>query len=68
MNENSKNIEVNFSLCCFCGENISTTDIDPCQITVETVKVALQVWFCHSQCFKEKIVEHPEIDLSPAHF
>ncbi len=68
MEENSSNADIQFSPCCFCGENISPTDTDPCRITVETVKDKWQTWFCHSGCFKKRIVEHPQIDLSPAHF
>jgi hypothetical protein len=27
-----------------------------------------QVWFCHADCFKSKITNESELDLSPAHF
>ena len=67
MEEQSKEIEVQFGPCCFCGEDISQTDTDPCRVTVETVKGKWQAWYCHGKCFKEKIVEHP-MDLSPVYF
>jgi hypothetical protein len=65
--ENSNTSNIQFGPCCFCGEGILATDIDPCRITVETVGEKWQVWFCHGKCFKERIVDHP-MDLSPAHF
>ncbi|MCL4268047.1 MAG: hypothetical protein KJZ72_00810 [Anaerolineales bacterium] len=68
MEEKSKNTEVCFGLCCFCGEDIISTNIDPCRVTVETVSEKFQIWFCHAECFKNKIFKHPQIDLSPAHF
>jgi hypothetical protein len=68
MNDNSDKIEVQFGPCCFCGKNIATTEIDPCRITVEAANDAWQVWCCHAQCFKQRIFDHPQIDLSPAHF
>lgn len=67
MEEKSEKVDVHFGPCCFCGENILPTNIDPCRITVETTSGKWQVWFCHGKCFKEKIVDHP-MDLSPAHF
>jgi hypothetical protein len=54
--------------CPFCGEMIAHSDVDPCRVTVETSKGKWQVWSCHAACFKDKIVENPHIDLSPAHF
>ena len=68
MEENANPVKVQFGHCCFCGENIVITEIDPCRITVETVKEKWQVWFCHAKCFKERLFSNPEIDLSPAHF
>ena len=47
---------------------IDATDVDPCRLIVETRTGKPQVWFCHVQCFKSKIVENPYMDLSPAHF
>ena len=68
MKEPSDNVDVNFGPCCFCGANILSTNINPCRITVETAGGNWQVWFCHGNCFKERIAQHPQIDLSPAHF
>jgi len=68
MKENSSSPDTQFGPCCFCGENIVSSDADPCRITVETIKGAWQVWFCHGKCFKDRLVDHPQIDLSPAHF
>jgi hypothetical protein len=68
MEEQPKTVDVNYGPCCFCGDNILPTAIDPCQITVETTSGSWQVWFCHGNCFKERLVKHSQIDLSPAHF
>jgi hypothetical protein len=54
--------------CPFCGEFIAETEVDPCSLTVTTLKEQWQVWRCHAECFKKQIVENPYIDLSPAHF
>src|SRR5690349_11252681 len=54
--------------CPFCGEMIVHSEVDPCRITVETVKGKWQVWFCHAACFKSKIVPNQYLDLSPAYF
>ncbi|HEV3263151.1 MAG TPA: hypothetical protein VG013_40325 [Gemmataceae bacterium] len=54
--------------CCFCGEQIAPSDIDPCRVTVETSKGEWQVWFCHAACFRERVIDNAEVDLSPAHF
>ena len=53
--------------CCFCGDQIEPTAIDPCRVQVTTESGKWQVWYCHAACFKKRIVEHP-MDLSPAHF
>jgi hypothetical protein len=67
--ERDKEVKVNFGgPCCFCGEMIEETKIDPCRITVEIKNGLWQVWFCHAQCFKERIAKNDYIDLSPAHF
>ncbi|HXD12151.1 MAG TPA: hypothetical protein VN653_18930 [Anaerolineales bacterium] len=67
MDENINKADVRWGPCCFCGEDILPTDIDPCHITVETAGGKWQVWFCHGKCFKDRVVDHP-MDLSPAHF
>jgi hypothetical protein len=68
MEENTSKPDVRGGPCCFCGEDILSTDTDPCHLTVETARGAWQVWFCHGKCFKDRIVNHSQIDLSPAHF
>ena len=57
---------ITFGPCCFCGREITSTEIDPCRITVETQAEKWQVWFCHSACFKAHLVNDPM--LEPAHF
>ena len=54
--------------CPFCGEFIEENETDPCSLTVTTRKELWQVWQCHAQCFKNRVVENAYIDLSPAHF
>ena len=61
-------VEVQFGPCCFCGKAIDEGATDPCSVTVETREGLWQTWSCHAACFKAMLVEHPEIDLSPAHF
>ena len=63
-------IRVGWSPCCFCGENIQKSDIDPCSVQVSTVAGKWQVWFCHALCFKSRLAhlpKHPHF-LEPAHF
>jgi hypothetical protein len=61
--------EVNFNgPCLFCGKLIDESKIDPCRVTVETKSGKWQLWFCHAQCFKSKIVENQYMNLSPAYF
>ena len=52
--------------CCFCGESISQTEIEPCRLTVETSKGKWQIWYCHADCFKKCLQEDPM--LVPAFF
>jgi hypothetical protein len=66
-NEQTSN-QVGFGPCCFCGLAIASTDIDPCRVEVSTNRGRWQVWFCHAECFKERIFKDDEIDLSPAIF
>jgi hypothetical protein len=60
--------EIQWGPCCFCGALIAATEVDPCRVTVETAAERWQVWFCHSDCFRHRLIDHPEIDLSPAIF
>lgn len=60
--------DVNWGPCCFCGKEIDENKIDPCRVTVETAAGKWQVWFCHGVCFKTRINEETEVDLSPAYF
>lgn len=67
--ESDNQTKVEFGgFCCFCGQEIDETQIDPCRITVETNNDMWQVWFCHSNCFKERLADNDYIDMSPAHF
>jgi hypothetical protein len=54
--------------CCFCGEDIHSSELDPCRVTVETADGFWQIWFCHAACFKSRIFRSDLVDLSPAHF
>lgn len=57
---------VTFGPCCFCGEHIAKTAVDPCRITVQTTTSARQVWFCHAQCFEARLI--PGRNLEPGIF
>ena len=59
--------EISLGPCVFCGEQIAPREIDPCSITVETQAGKWQVWYCHADCFKQRIAKI-DFDLSPAHF
>ena len=61
-------LQIGWGPCCFCGQDISKTDVDPCFIKVETSGGKWQVWVCHAKCFKSRIASGTEVDLSPAHF
>jgi hypothetical protein len=56
--------------CCFCGNPIEANDLDPCEVTVSTAGQKWQVWWCHAQCFKDRITDPPEAPgfFAPAHF
>lgn len=65
----SVDVEVGFhGPCPFCGEIIEDTKIDPCSLTITTREELWQTWHCHAECFKQRIVPNPYVDLSPAHF
>jgi hypothetical protein len=68
--ENVAAHEVKWGPCCFCALEITQTSIDPCRVTVETAGGKWQVWFCHAECFKERLSTHPEMlsMFPPAHF
>jgi hypothetical protein len=54
--------------CCFCGDVIERTAVDPCVVRVETEEGMTQAWFCHGRCFKERLVMVPRQAVTPAHF
>jgi hypothetical protein len=58
--------DVRFGPCCFCGEQIDASEVDPCRVTVETSAAKWQVWFCHAECFKARLTDNPMFE--PAHF
>jgi len=50
-------VEVQFNgPCPFCGEPIEETETDPCSLTATTRKELWQVWQCHGECFKKKLL------------
>jgi hypothetical protein len=61
-------VKIGWGPCCFCGGEIAETAVDPCSITVETSKKKWQIWFCHSECFKTRLVKESYMDMTPAHF
>ena len=56
--------------CCFCGGDIEKSESDPCRVNVSTAQEKWQVWFCHGDCFKERLAKLPEAPglFEPAHF
>jgi hypothetical protein len=55
---------------CFCGQGIEPKSRDPLQVTAETADGKWQVWFAHAECFKERLVDPPDMPgfVDPAHF
>jgi hypothetical protein len=47
--------------CVFCGKTIRETDVDPCRIVVKTKRGAWQTWGCHAQCFRDRVVDPPDV-------
>lgn len=58
--------------CCFCGQPIEANATDPCEVRVTTSAggKSWQVWFCHGQCFRDRLAVLPgnEDFFEPAHF
>ena len=61
-------VKIGWGPCCFCGGEITETAVDPCSVTVETSGKKWQVWFCHAECFKNRLVKESYMDMTPAHF
>jgi hypothetical protein len=66
MSASAQKPRVEFGPCCFCGEPIPMSEVDPCHLTITTARDKWQVWFCHAACFKSRLVGGR--DLEPAHF
>ena len=49
--------------CCFCGEDIQPSAVDPCRVSVETAAGKWQVWCCHSACFKGVLAVGGSVNL-----
>src|SRR3974377_200448 len=66
----TKKLRVDFNPCCFCSRPIEKNNTDPCRITVETANGKWQVWFCHGNCFRQKLSDLPEAPglFEPANF
>ncbi len=63
-------VKVEWGPCCFCGRDISPSEIDPCSVTVSTRGTKWQVWYCHADCFKDRLNSEPKFIglFDPAHF
>jgi len=68
--ERKNSPKVQWGPCCFCGQAIQPSHVDPCRIQVSTAAGKWQVWSCHSACFRQSIKNPPEAPgmLDPAHF
>jgi hypothetical protein len=66
----TESINVKFGPCCFCGEDIEESDIDPCRVMVTPKHGMWQVWSSHAECFKQGLAEFPKAPglFDPAHF
>jgi len=45
--------------CCLCGKEIEATGSDPCEVVVTTAEGKWQTWWCHGQCFKDRLTDPP---------
>lgn len=56
--------------CCLCGKEIEAGGVDPCEVVVTTAEGRWQTWWCHAQCFKERLTDPLEAPgfFEPAHF
>ena len=59
-----------FGPCCFCGQDIEPIGPDPCSVLVTTDSDKQQVWWCHGQCFRDRLATLPNAEgfFDPAHF
>jgi hypothetical protein len=57
-------------LCCFCGNEIATTDPNLLWLTATTPEHQSQTWFCHAACFKARLSDPPGAEglFEPVHF
>jgi hypothetical protein len=60
------NVNIEWGPCCFCGESIKPTAVEPCRLTIETQNGRSQVWYCHAECFKARLTTIH--DLEPGIF
>ena len=62
--------EVVWGPCCFCGKGVDPSTIDPLRVAATTNEGKWQVWFAHSECFKARLVDPPDMPgmAEPAHF
>jgi hypothetical protein len=60
--------EISFGPCCFCNQQIAESDIDLCAVRVETAGGKWQVWYCHADCFRERLVRRDDGFFDPVHF
>ena len=70
MTEGAPMAEVRFGgWCCFCGKEMQNTETDPCEVVVTTSAGGTQAWWCHAECFKERITDPEEAPgfFAPAH-
>ncbi len=64
------NIELKY-MCCFCGDGVKSSSIDPCAMNVminfdkDKSKQYSQDFFCHIECLKKTLV--PMVSLYIAH-
>lgn len=50
-------------VCCFCGENISRTEMDPLTVdlrsdgTDDEYREGVQSFHCHAECFEKRLFD-----------
>jgi len=66
--DNAGQTQVIFGPCCFCNGQIERSDADPCRVAVETREGKWQVWYCHADCFRERVFAREDGLFDPAHF
>jgi hypothetical protein len=54
--------------CCFCGEIVHCNGPDPTSVYVTTFEDNWQMWYCHWECFRQRLAPNMKIDMAKSQF